>query len=73
MCKLTDEETKIYNNRIEAEAVDVQPIRHGQWINVTGAARCETSCTCCNGKIMKDRYGAYIETPFCPHCGADLR
>ena len=49
---------------------DVKPVKHGKWICASGAAICETQCSYCAGKIMKDTNGAYLKTPHCPHCGA---
>ena len=55
------------------KAADTKSVKRGKWFNPPGKARCETHCTRCYGKIMKDQTGAYIETLFCPHCGADMR
>ena len=55
------------------KAADTKSVKRGKWFNSQGKARCETHCTRCYGKIMKDQTGAYIETLFCPHCGADMR
>ena len=66
--------SKWYDTKEEAEeGWNRRAVKRGKWFNPTGKARCETHCTHCNGKIMKDQTGAYIETLFCPHCGADMR
>ena len=73
ICKqrnLTDEETEIYNNRIEAEAADVQPVKRGRWVyserpefgNPYGSYQCSE---CKHIVPYKENY--------CPNCGADMR
>ena len=68
ICKqrnLTDEETEIYNNRIEAEAADVQPAKRGKWINDGDCL----ICSCC-----KTAYNSWFTgSNYCAECGADMR
>lgn len=77
ICKLrnlTDEETEIYNSRIEAEATDVQHEKISKWCPpLMGQGKCDTYCERCHGKIMRNSTGIFEETPYCPHCGADMR
>ena len=45
-----------------------------QWIKpALGQGKCETYCAKCKGKIMRNSTGLFVETPFCPHCGAYMR
>lgn len=53
---------------------DVQPNKKSQWQPpLMGQGKCETYCGRCFGKIMRNSTGIFEETPFCPHCGADMR
>ena len=55
-------------------AADVQPNKKSQWQQpLMGQGKCETYCGRCFGKIMRNSTGIFEETPFCPHCGADMR
>ena len=55
-------------------AADVQPNKKSQWQPpLMGQGKCETYCGRCFGKIMRNSTGIFEETPFCPHCGADMR
>ena len=53
---------------------DVQPVKRGKWCPpLMGQGKCDTYCERCHGKIMRNSTGIFEETPFCPHCGADMR
>ena len=60
---------------VKAEkAADVQPVKRGKWCPpLMGQGKCDTYCERCHGKIMRNSTGIFEETPFCPHCGADMR
>ena len=58
----------------EQPATDVQPVKRGKWCPpLMGQGKCDTYCERCHGKIMRNSTGIFEETPFCPHCGADMR
>lgn len=53
---------------------NVQPNKKSQWQPpLMGQGKCETYCGRCFGKIMRNSTGIFEETPFCPHCGAEMR
>ena len=54
-------------------SADVQPNKKSQWQPpLMGQGKCDTYCERCHGKIMRNSTGIFEETPFCPHCGADM-
>ena len=55
-------------------AADVQPVKRGEWCPpLMGQGKCSTYCSRCLGTVMRNATGIFEETPFCPHCGADMR
>ena len=53
---------------------DAQPVKKSKWCPpLMGQGKCDTYCERCHGKIMRNSTGIFEETPFCPHCGADMR
>ena len=55
-------------------AADVQPVKRGKWCPpLMGQGKCDTYCERCHGKIMRNSTGIFEETPYCPHCGADMK
>lgn len=53
---------------------DVQPVKRGKWCQpLMGQGKCSTYCSRCFGTVMRNSTGIFEETPFCPHCGADMR
>ena len=75
MCNLTDEEAEIYNNRLEAEAADVKPVKRGRWIEHHDLIECnvcgfEVKDTYCEKRDMTSSETSY---DYCPKCGADMR
>ena len=75
----TEEEIeKIYNNRYEAEAMDVQSVKHGLWYDVgyryideLGINLIHAYCNRCH-RITFDRsyYGHTMDCKYCSRCGA---
>lgn len=55
------------------EAADVQPFKSKWCPPLMGQGKCDTYCERCHGKIMRNSTGIFEETPYCPHCGADMR
>ena len=54
----------------EAPTVEAKPVAHGEWIYTFMGSRCSV----CgydnkNEMITRSRY----DSPYCPHCGADMR
>lgn len=56
----------------DAPAADVEPIRHGRWVEInTGNPQWvqfgvpQNKCSECSSEFMN-------KTPFCPHCGAKM-
>ena len=54
--------TAVYEAIQEAPAADVEPVRHGRWMN-KGSLSCR--CSECGCKSNK-------ETQWCPNCGAKM-
>lgn len=53
---------------------NVQPIKRGEWCPpLMGQGKCSAYCSRCFGTVMRNSTGIFEETPFCPHCGADMR
>ena len=53
---------------------EMKPVKRGKWCPpLMGQGKCDTYCERCHGKIMRNSTGIFEETPFCPHCGADMR
>ena len=79
ICKqrnLTEAETEIYNNRLEAEAADVQPVKRGRWEEVPDWYDNDVHyrCSACNAEFyLEVGTPEYNEYWYCPHCGADMR
>ena len=76
-----DEFTEGYNiavnehrEKIKAmSAANVQPIRHGRWID----ACCEIECSCCNTRYHDDIINMCYDWSndkinYCPNCGARM-
>ena len=52
----------------------MQPVKRGEWCPpLMGQGKCSTYCSRCFGTVMRNSTGIFEETPFCPHCGADMR
>ena len=70
MRNLSDEEAEIYDNWLNAEAADVQPVRHGRWVKcgklegkiVMKCSECEQGITA----MFEPKYH------YCPNCGARM-
>ena len=53
---------------------EMQPVKRGEWCPpLMGQGKCSTYCSRCFGTVMRNSTGIFEETPFCPHCGADMR
>ena len=56
------------------ELKECRTVKRGEWCQpLMGQGKCDTYCERCHGKIMRNSTGIFEETPFCPHCGADMR
>lgn len=70
----TDSKADVFELIRSIPASDVQPNKKSQWKPpLMGQGKCETYCGRCFGKIMRNSTGIFEETPFCPHCGANMR
>lgn len=57
-----------------ALTIDAVPVKHGKWIHSTDAGNGYCSiCNCDMPMFKEDWEWRYCETPYCPHCGADMR
>ncbi len=66
--------TLICTNGNKFWAANVQPVKKSKWCPpLMGQGKCDTYCERCHGKIMRNSTGIFEETPYCPHCGADMR
>lgn len=55
-------------------STDVQPVKRGKWCPpLMGQGKFATYCSMCQYTVMRNAAGIFEETPFCPHCGADMR
>ena len=52
----------------EMPAADVEPVKHGHWIN----ENFYTHCSACGKMAIYDKYGQEVESDYCPHCGAKM-
>lgn len=52
----------------EMPAADVEPVKHGHWIN----ENFYTHCSACGKMAIYDKYGQEFESDYCPHCGAKM-
>ena len=53
----------------EAPKADVQPVRHGRWIEVSPK---HSKCSCCETTCLIAQYPISANANFCPNCGADM-
>ena len=60
-------------------AVDVAPVRHGQWIPLTECANEGVYCSICKKKVWKSDYAQCskksrnkLGSNYCPNCGAKM-
>lgn len=56
----------VLNDNNAITAADVQPVRHGQWIECCNEL--DKKCSCC----CKVHGTIYEREPFCPNCGAKM-
>ena len=71
MRNLTEAETEIYNNWLEAEAVNVKPVKRGYWIHLNDDGI--IFCSQCHKEAYWDTdYGQQL-FDYCPYCGAYMR
>lgn len=49
-------------------AADVQPVKHGRWINENFCTR----CSACGNMTIYDKYSREVESDYCPNCGARM-
>lgn len=63
----------VIQNIKEIPSEDVQPVRHGKWIDMADFEQC-SSCSGTRLKEMQTVYGKaiWIKTPYCPNCGARM-
>lgn len=56
-----------------APAADVQPVKHGRWINVDMLKESKHwKCSCCKGIIETGYYCYNCYYNYCPNCGAKM-
>ena len=80
MRNLTEEEAEIYDNWLNAEATDVQPVVHSKWTyGEDKSGKDGIFCSNCKGFVPYDYeyynspYELISDNSFCSHCGADMR
>lgn len=67
-----DESKKIFDEIIDLQpAADVQPVRRGRWIRTGEDGYCSI-CNCDMPMYKEDWEWRYLETPYCPNCGARM-
>lgn len=52
------------------KATDVQPVKHGHWIEVTPR---HSKCSICDTTCLIAVYPISKNANYCPNCGADMR
>lgn len=69
--------TKPYNEEYDFPAADVQPVKHGNWVQIGEQS---AKCTECGGVLKSngiDKTGKALifnaVYHYCPNCGADMR
>lgn len=65
---ILQERTAFKYDLIDAPTVDAEPIRHGHWID-------DCRCSECGAEAItewNETGGAWVMTPFCPFCGAEM-
>ena len=63
--------SEYYSLITNAEAVDAEPVRHGEWVISESPAHLSTiKCSEC-GTMYQRRWKTYCN--FCPECGAKMR
>lgn len=57
-----------------APTIEVEPVRHGRWIDVYGGryANAKYICSCCGKRAHSDDWKWEL-SDFCPNCGAKMR
>lgn len=56
------------------EVYEAEPVKRGKWCPpLMGQGKFATYCSRCHYTVMRNSAGIFEETPFCPHCGADMR
>lgn len=53
---------------IETPSADVEPVKHGRWINENFYTR----CSACGNMTIYDKYSREVESDYCPNCGAKM-
>lgn len=61
----------------EQNAVDAEPVRHGQWHILDECANEGVYCSICHKKVYQIEYrrgyaNAKMKSKFCPNCGAQM-
>lgn len=63
-------EWAVSHSRIDnMPTIEAEPVRRGRWVRESGGF---VSCSVCNASPLLDGEREYVETPFCPSCGAKL-
>lgn len=66
--KLSDEYKKRWLESVDLSSVEVEPVKHGRWINDNGLHKCSVRCSNCD-----EQYIAYPgEFKYCPNCGMKM-
>jgi NAD-dependent SIR2 family protein deacetylase len=56
---------------------DVEPVRPGRWISLTGCSNAGVYCSICHKKVYKEDYAwcnrkNKVRSPYCPNCGSKM-
>lgn len=67
-CGYDDCITAMEDTISDAPAADVEPVKHGRWINENFCTR----CSACGNMTIYDKYSREVESDYCPNCGAKM-
>ena len=57
---------------VDAPSADVVEVRHGEWIKDDDDVCWWLECSVCCEIPPKNRYGYYLQSAYCPNCGAKM-
>lgn len=58
----------------DSPTIDAVEVRHGKWIRCMHIMHryYTLKCSCCGGYALNTDSGNYVDSNYCPHCGATM-